>query len=113
MSAAVDPGDVLGVGDADEDAAATPAGPAYAAAVAWASSNGQSAPGGADHTARGSPPAARCFRNASAVGCSAQAASAASASKDAGRAEGPGGSLSVVAWRGGTASRSTSLRVPA
>ena len=82
------------------------------AAAACATSAGQSVAGAADQTARGLPPVARCRRKAGPGWWSTHAASPAAASWDQGPA-GADGSFSVVAWRCGTASRSTSERVPA
>ena len=85
---------------------------AYVAAAACARSVGQESPGIEDHTARGDPPSASRRAKAAPPSYPDQAASAAPVS---GLAAGAGteSCFSVVACRLGTASRSTSERVPA
>ena len=79
------------------------------ATAASASRSARSSPGRQDQTARGDSPASRASRSAAPPSYGAQRVRSAGG--------GPGGFglgfLSVVAWRGGTASRSTSERVPA
>ena len=83
------------------------------AATACATSVGQSVPGAALQTARGDPPSARWARNAGAGPWAAQAASAAAESYAGGGTAATESFFSVAACRPGTASRSTSERVPA
>ena len=100
--------EVLAVGDAQQG----PAARGVRRRGGVGEQGGQSAAGATVQTARGDPPAARCWRNAAPRSWSAQARRPAVRSRS-GAGAGSEGSFSVVAWRGGIANRSTSARVPA
>ena len=83
---------------------------AAVAAAATAISAGHSGPGSADQAARAPRPADSAARNVSPAGYRAQDPAAGTSGP---AAAGGDGLASVPACRGGTASRSTSARVPA